>query len=156
MNDLLTLIGITLLPFLELRASIPYGILNTDYHWFLVFAICAIANILLAPLVWFFVHYVMHLFLKIKTIENLYHKTLERTQNKIHKSVDKYGEFGLAIFIGIPLPGSGVYSGALAATILGFHFKDYFKASIIGVIIASVIVTLVVLSGSEAFGVFLS
>ena len=52
-QEILELIGVTLLPGLELRASIPYGILQTELHWFMVFVICVVANILLGIIVYF-------------------------------------------------------------------------------------------------------
>ena len=61
---------------------------------------------------------------------------------------EKYGIIGLALFIGVPLPGSGVYSGALGAYLLGFNFKDYFKAAVLGVLIAATIVTIVSIFGN--------
>lgn len=151
-HPIIALILITLLPFLELRASIPYGILALKMNWLWVFFICVIANILLAPLVYMFVNYVMHIFLKIKPIEKIYSRVIERTQRKVHPYVEKYGKIGLALFIGIPLPGSGVYSGGLGAYLLGFKFKDYLVASVIGVLIAGTLVTLIVLSGSSISG----
>ncbi|MBU1974527.1 MAG: small multi-drug export protein [Nanoarchaeota archaeon] len=144
------MIALTLLPFLELRASIPYGVFNTDLSLTAIFFICVLTNILLAPLIYFFLNNIIYLFLKINFINKLYQKTVSRVQRKAHKYVEKYGILGLAIFIGVPLPGSGVYSGALAAYILGFKFKDFFKAAVIGVLIAGVIVLLVSTAGESA------
>tara|TARA_Y100000296_G_C5143154_1_gene242228 strand:+ start:769 stop:1254 length:486 start_codon:yes stop_codon:yes gene_type:complete len=146
---------ITALPFLELRASIPYGILALQINWLLVFIICIISNILITPLIWFFVEHVMHFFLKIKWIETIYKKIVVRTQKRVHPYVEKYGTLGLAIFIGIPLPGSGVYSGCLGAYLLGYKFKDYLIASVLGVLIAGIIVTIVTLTGTELFSIFI-
>jgi len=150
MSAILELIALTLLPFLELRASIPYGVFNTDLSLTAIFFICVLTNILLAPLIYFFLNNIIYLFLKINFINKLYQKTVSRVQRKAHKYVEKYGILGLAIFIGVPLPGSGVYSGALAAYILGFKFKDFFKAAVIGVLIAGVIVSLVSTAGESA------
>ena len=150
-SEILILIGLTLLPFLELRASIPYGILNTDLSWMTVFLICIIANIILAPIVYFFLDKIVHLFFFIKPFERFYTRKVEKTQKKIHKYVEKYGEIGLAIFIAVPLPGSGVYTGAIAAYVLGMSYKDFIKAAAIGVLIAGVIVTAISLTGNEAF-----
>jgi len=144
------LIILTLMPFLELRASIPYGIFSTNVHWGWIFFICVLVNIVLAPLVYYLFLELIQFFRKIKVIDYCYRKTVVRTQKKVHKYVEKYGVLGLAIFIGIPLPGSGVYSGALAADLLGIEFKDFFKAAIIGVLIAGLIVLLVSLLGNGA------
>jgi len=141
------LVLITFMPALELRASIPYGIFGTGLHWSAVFLICVAANIALAPLVWLFVNYVMHLFLKISMIKHVYDSVMTRSQKKVEPYVKKYGTLGLAVFIGIPLPGSGVYSGALGAYLLGFSFKNYFISSVLGVLIAGTVVLLVSLFG---------
>ena len=154
-TDILILIGLTLLPFLELRASIPYGILNTNLNWMTVFIICVLTNIILAPLVYFFLDKIVHLFFFIKPFQRFYQRKIEKTQRKIHKYVEKYGEIGLAIFIAVPLPGSGVYTGAIAAYVLGMSYKDFIKAAVIGVLIAGVIVTAISLTGSEAFKLFI-
>jgi len=151
MSSIITLIILTLLPFLELRASIPYGVFQTDLSLLSIFIICTITNILLAPIIYLFLDKVIHIFLRIKIIDRCYQKTVEKTQRKVHKYVEKYGILGLAIFIGIPLPGSGVYSGALGAYLLGFKFKDFFKAAVVGVLIAAVLVTLISTTGNSIF-----
>lgn len=151
MNNILELILITLLPLLELRASIPWGILKQNMSWQLVFAVCVITNILLAPIVYLFLDKVIHLFLRIKSLDRIYQYYVEKTQKKIHKYVDKYGEWAVALFIAVPLPGSGVYSGMLAAYLIGLGYKRSFIAAVIGVLIAGAIVTLVSVSGSEVF-----
>ena len=153
--DILILIGITFLPFLELRASIPYGILSTDLHWSVVFLICAAANIILGPIIYITLDKFIHLFLKIKWINKIYNYYVIKTQKKIHKYVDKYGEIGVALFIGIPLPGSGTYSGALGSYILGLSYKRFFIANIIGVLIAATAVTLIVMFGNGVFDLFI-
>lgn len=155
MNPIIILIILTLLPFLELRASIPYGIFNTNLSITTIFLICIITNIILAPLVYFFIDKLMHFFLRIKIINKIYKKTVVKTQNKISPYIEKYGFLGLAVFIGIPLPGSGVYSGALGAYLLGFKFKDFLWASIVGVFMAGIIVLLISTAGSEAWHIFL-
>ncbi|MBD3354534.1 hypothetical protein GF361_00955 [Candidatus Woesearchaeota archaeon] len=155
LEEIIILIFMTMIPFLELRASIPYGILFLGMNWFLVFFVCVISNILLAPLVYIFVNYIMKFFLKIQLIDKIYKKLIIRTQKRVEPYVDKYGKIGLALFIGIPFPGSGVYSGGLGAYLLGFDFKDYIKASIIGVLIAGVLVTLICLFGNGAWNFFI-
>ena len=149
--SVLILIGLTMLPFLELRASIPYGVLATDIPVAQVFVICVLANIALAPLLWLFVNYVMHLFLKIKFIDRIYQRIVTRTQKRVQPYVEKYGLLGLSLFIGVPLPGSGVYSGALGAYLLGYDFKNYLRAAVVGVLIAGIVVTLISVSGNSAF-----
>ncbi len=155
MNDLLELIILTLTPGLEIRASIPYGVFNTDFSLLSVFLICVITNILLAPIIYVFLQRIVHVFLRIKIFERIYQKFVTRTQRKVHKYVEKYGVWGLAIFIGIPLPGSGVYTGAFGAYLLGLKFKDFFKAAVLGVLIAGTIVLLISTLGNGVWGIFM-
>ncbi len=155
MNEILNLIWITLLPFLELRASIPYGVFQTDFSLLTIFLVCVTTNIILAPIVYFFLDNVVHIFLKVKFIDRIYQKLVIRTQRKVHKYVEKYGVLGLALFIGVPLPGSGVYSGALAAYLLGFRKRDFFMAAVIGVLIAGVIVLLISTAGNTAWSILI-
>ena len=155
LNPIIAIVLLTFLPLLELRASIPYGIFGTELHFMLVFFVAVVSNIILAPLVYLFLDKIIYLFLKIKVINRCYQVYVEKTQKKIQKYVDKYGEIGLAVFIGIPLPGSGVYSGALAAYLIGMDYKKFIKATIIGVLMAGIIVTIVSLAGGEAFRIFI-
>lgn len=145
------MVVLTFLPTLELRASIPYGVLVADIHWAVVGPLCIVANWLLAPLVWLFVHHVMGLFLKVGFINRIYEWLVARTQRRVEPYVKRWGTIGLALFIGVPLPGSGVYSGCLGAYLLGFKFREYMLASALGCLIAGAAVTALVASGSEAF-----
>lgn len=154
MNPIIQLVFITLLPALELRASIPYGILKTELHWLAVFLICVIANIILGIIVYYFIEKITLIFRKIKLVERCWNIYVARTQKKIHQAVEKYGEWAVAVFIGIPLPGSGVYSGALAAYLIGLDFKKFVIACITGVLIAGTVVTIISLTGAEIFQLF--
>ncbi len=151
MQAILILILITLIPTLELRASIPYGILRADVHWGTVVLVCVVTNIVLGPLVYLFLDKAMALLLRFEWLKGIYQGTVTRTQRRIQKSVDRYGEVGVALFIGIPLPGTGSYSGALGAYLLGLGYRRFIIANIIGVLMAGAIVTAAVLSGVEAF-----
>jgi len=155
MNEIIKIILFTLLPFLELRASIPYGILKLNMDWITVFIIAVISNIILGLIIYWLLDHIIKVVTKIKFIDFLYQKYINKTQNKIHKAVEKYGEYAIAVFIAIPLPMSGVYSGAIAAHIIGLEYKKFIIATIIGVLIAGIIVTLISLSSLTAFNIFL-
>ena len=146
----------TLVPTLELRFSIPYGWI--EHRALLgaagVVAVCVVANVLLAPVVWVFLDRVMQLFLRVPWIERLFEATVERSRSRLQPYIERYGTVGLALFIGIPLPGSGVYSGALGAYVLGFNFRQFLAASMLGVVIAGAAVTAVTATGATAFDVF--
>ena len=136
-----------MIPALELRASIPWGIfkMSDQISWPLVVLGCVIANIILGWLVFWVMGPVFNFIRKWGWFERKIWPILERTQHKIHPFVEKYGEFGVALFIGVPLPGSGVYTGAFGSYLLGLDKRKFAIANVIGVVIAAVAVTAVCL-----------
>ncbi len=145
------------MPIFELRASIPWGFLQVSsvpYGWIYVSIVAIITNIILGPVIYFVLDKFIDLFRRIKIIDKIYMKNVIRVQKKIFPKVEKYGPIALAFFIGIPLPGTGSYTGALAAYLLGIKKKNFFWINLIGVLIAGVLVTLVMLTGSHFFAFF--
>ena len=132
---------ITIVPFIELRGSIPYGMAAGLNPWLVIWS-CIAINILLIPVLFFILTFIFHKLTEIP----VFGKWMERKLNKIHrkagKYVDKYGPIGLALFVGVPLPGSGAYTGALAAFLLTMDKKRAIGAIAVGVIIAGVIISL--------------
>jgi len=149
-ENFIYIVALTFLPGLELRASIPYALLISNSNLFFI-PIILLLNIILGEVVFYFLNTSLDFFLKINVFKKYYLKYIKRIQKRARKYVDKYGTLGLAIFIGIPLPGSGVYTGALAAFILGFERRDFSIANILGVLISGIAVTLIVLSGCRIF-----
>ncbi len=152
---MLWLIALTFVPTLELRASIPWGLIDDALPAWMVVAGCIVANIALAPIVWVFLDKGIHLFLQVGWINDLYEKLVLRARHNVESYVDRWGTLGLALFIGVPLPGSGVYSGALGAYLLGFTFAQYMIAATLGVLIAGALVTAAVLTGASAIEIFI-
>ncbi len=136
-HNLVYAVLITLLPGIELRGSIVYGI-GIGENPILVFLLCTIANILLIFPIFFFLNFIFPYFEHLPIIQPI----LERTRGKTNKYVEKYGFIGLAIFVAIPLPGSGAYSGALGAYLLGMKKRRAMPAIALGVVIAGILVTL--------------
>jgi uncharacterized membrane protein len=139
----LLLIGITLIPALELRASIPWGIfgMKDSVSWPAVVLICIAANIVLGWVVFLVLGPVFNFVRKWGWFDRKIWPILEKTRSRIHPYVERYGEIGVAVFIGIPLPGSGVYTGAFGAYLLGLDKRKFAVANVIGVLIAAVAVT---------------
>lgn len=145
--QILFLCCLTCLPLLELRASIPYGFFSACKDvvpWYWVSLICITANvfvgmavfeILLPTLVWVRNHWAW--------FNDKFWPHIAKRQEKLRPSVEKYGEWGLAIFIGVPLPGTGAFSGALGAFLLGFSRKRFYLANLLGVLIAGICVTVI-------------
>ena len=162
-TKLIIIIIITLLPTIELRGSIPYGILSDGeicpfglfcidagppVHPLLVFIVAVFANILIIPFIFKFLDWFFHLIEKIKIVEYY----VEKTHKKAHPYVEKHGMLGLAIFVAIPLPGTGAYTGALAAHILGMNNKKAMVSVAAGVFCAGVLVLVIATIFKETLG----
>jgi uncharacterized membrane protein len=140
---------ITLVPALELRASIPWGILGNEswgiadglMPWYVVMLICMAVNIVLGIGVFWVLAPIMKWLERFRWFSRWIEPIMLRTQRKLHPYVEKYGEIGVGLFIGIPLPGSGVYTGALGAFVLGLDRRKFLVANVIGVVIAGIAVT---------------
>jgi uncharacterized membrane protein len=154
-NPYVLIILLTFTPALELRASIPYGILVAKLPWAVVVPLAIGANIVLGPIFYLMLDKFMHLLLRIGVVKRFWDRMILKTQKKIHPLVEKYGVWGLSVFIGVPLPGSGVYSGAIGGFLLGFTKREFYIATVIGVLIAAAAVTAVVLTGAGAFDLFI-
>jgi len=143
-KSILYLTLITFIPALELRASIPVGIfgMSDELSWPAVAVICIIANILLGWVVFWILGPAFSLIRKWGWFERNIWPILEGTRHRMHPYVEKYGELGVAVFIGIPLPGSGVYTGAFGAYLLGLDRRKFAVANVIGVLIAATAVTI--------------
>jgi len=148
MGDYLWLAFITLVPWIELRGSIPYGFVK-DLNPAAIFVVAIVINILLFFPIYFGLKFAYKYLKRWKFFERI---TI-RIREKGEPYVKKYGVIGVGVFIGIPLPGSGVYSGTLLAWLVGMGWKKAFVAAVIGVFIAGGIVFGLAMAGlTDALG----
>ncbi len=151
MNLFLTLVILafyTMIPALELRFSIPMGFfspLPMQLDWWWIVLICGVANILLGIGVYEILIPILKFMRRWDWFECRLWPIVERCREKLRPTVEKYGEWGLAIFIGIPLPGTGAVTGAAGAALLDFDRKKFYLANVAGVLMAGICVTAVCL-----------
>lgn len=131
---------ISMLPIIELRGSIPVGY-AIGLPWYTTLFISVIGNML--P-VWFILLFIVRIFefmkkrnILTKLIEKIEKRALNRTGNIANKEF-----LGLLIFVAIPLPGTGAWTGALISALLKMDIKKSFIAILLGVLVASFLVTL--------------
>ncbi len=137
----LKLILITALPYIELRGGIPVGIgLGMDPIW--VFLVCTGANLLIIFPIFLFLDLAFERLLRIGWIERHIGGRLESVRRSGRRAVERYGLPGLAAFVAIPLPGTGAYTGCLAAYLLGMERRRAQAAIALGVVAAGIMVTL--------------
>ena len=130
---------ISLMPILELRGGLLAASL-LDVEFIRAAVICIVGNVLPIPFVLLFLRLVLDLFEKWNVTKKIV-IWLEKKVEEKREQIDKYGYLGLIIFVGVPLPGTGAWTGALLAVMLGLDRKKSFVCIIIGVLMAAVIMS---------------
>ena len=145
-SESLIVFFLSMFPLTELRGSIPYGIIFLELHWFKIVLLSAIGNISIGIIVIYLLGPIMNLLMKNKYFNKWISYIFEKTKKK--GSVIKNKNFyGLILFVGIPLPLTGVWTGSLAAYLFGFNKIYSIIAIIFGVMVSSTIVTILSLLG---------
>lgn len=132
---------ISMLPLLELRGGLlAASILNVNFISGYIISI--LGNTLPIPLLLLFLEKVLNWLSKFKTTK----KVVNKIENKIlskKEQIEKYGYIGLMLFVGVPLPGTGVWTGASLAVLLNMDKKKSFIYIMLGVILASIIMSII-------------
>ncbi|MGW9684397.1 COG2426 family protein [Flagellimonas sp. 2504JD1-5] len=145
MLDLLTSMLWSLSPFGEAKVGIPYGIMK-GLNGYLVFVACFLANVAVFPLMIFFLEHINSYLIKWRPYKKSAVYIAKRAKTGSGKKIEKFGFFGLMLFVMIPLPGTGVYAGSIATYLFGIEKKKAFMANTIGIFISSVFVWTVAVS----------
>lgn len=154
MNPIVKIIIFSLLPISELRGSIPIG-LSSGLPLSLVFPIAVFSNVLVFPVFYLFLNFIHELLMKFKLYRKFFDYFLERTRKKVGPKVEKYGYLGLTLFVAIPLPVTGAYTGTLGAWFFKMKKRKSFLAVFLGVVIAGIIVSIVSVFGIHMFDIFI-
>lgn len=128
---------ISLFPILELRGGLIAAAL-LDVNPIVSFIICYIGNILPVPFILMFITPLFNKLKKTKLLSGLVNK-LENKANKKKGQIEKYKYWGLFLFVGIPLPGTGAWTGTLIACMLDMDKKKTFLTVMAGVLMAGII-----------------
>jgi uncharacterized membrane protein len=136
---------VTFFPAVELRGAIPLAVLFYKEPVLFSFIVITAANILITPLVFLLWNLILFIARKVKPFGIFFNKYIGGLQKRAKPLVDKYGFWGLLIFVAIPLPGTGAYSGALIAELLNMDKRKAFISISLGVIIAGILITLAVM-----------
>ena len=161
MKNYIYIFLIAMVPLIELRGAIPVAYaINTANHDFSLlwsYVIIAIGNILPVPFIYLFARKVLEWGKDKRYIGGFFTWCLEKGEKGGQKLQAKAGRglyWALVLFVGIPLPGTGAWTGTLAASFLDMDFKKSVIAVIGGVVLASIIVGLVCTLGFGAiFGI---
>jgi len=154
-NQLIEPIIWSLLPISELRGGIPVALAN-GLSYPSAFFICVLANLLVIPIVFLFLDNLHEFFMKNKFYYRMFNKHVEKRRQSLEKHVGTKWEFmALMLFVGIPLPITGAYTGTLLAWVFDIPRNKAYKALGLGVIIAGLIISLVSFFAIEAFSFFI-
>ncbi len=129
---------VSMLPVIELRGGIPFGVaLGLPYY--LAFPAAVAGNLIPAP---FIIVYIRRVFELMRRYFPRLNGIVDRLEKKAHlkgQKVQKYQYIGLWLFVAIPLPGTGAWTGSLAAAFLGMRLKKAMPAVVLGVLTAGCI-----------------
>ena len=145
LNQLLNFLSIELrvmltaaLPIIELRGSIPVGMslgMSPAHATIISF----IGSMIPVPFILFTIRPIFNYLKTTKIFKKLVHRLTDKSMSK-SGNIQKYGAWGLLIFVAVSLSGTGVWSGSLAAALLDMRFKWAFPAILVGNLIAAVII----------------
>ena len=146
---------VSMVPLIELRAGVPFAVgMGLDYFTALV--ICVLGNMVPVPIIYFFARKVLEWGRDKKYIGKFFTYCIEKGERGGKKLTETAGRGGLfvalMIFVGIPLPGTGAWTGTLAASFLNMGIKSTTASVCLGVVIAGIIMGVVSLTGVHVFG----
>ncbi len=130
---------LSMVPVLELRAAIPYGVAN-GLSPLAALATAVFGNLVPAPLIILFIRRIFT-WLKTKSRVRRFIERLEQRAARKSEMVRKYAWLGLCLLVAIPLPGTGAWTGALVAALMNMRLKRAMPAICLGVVIAGFIMT---------------
>ena len=155
MTHYLLIFLISMVPLIELRGAIPYAVAfiqnGADLNIVLCYIVAVVGNMLPVPFIFFFARKVLEWGADKPVIGKLFTFFLEKGHKGGVKLQEKAGRglfVALLLFVGIPLPGTGAWTGTLAASLLDMNFKQSVVAVMLGVILAGIIM------GALSAGVF--
>ena len=132
---------ISMVPILELRGGLlAASLLNIPIVraiWY-----CVIGNIIPVPFILLLITPIFNRLKKTRLFRPMVEKLESRALGKCEQ-IERYEFWGLALFVGVPLPGTGAWTGALIASLLGIRFRKAFPAIILGIFIATIIMSIV-------------
>ena len=136
----------SLMPVTECRLTIPFGILVFGLPWYIVMPICVLSNALIGVFLVLVLDKLITVFSKVAMLKTIIDKLIISSKGK-YKKYNRFKSSGLLLFVGIPFPGTGAWTGALISYVIGLH-KGLSMISIVqGVILSGIIMTILSLSG---------
>ena len=132
---------VSMVPILELRGGLlAAGPAFLDIPTWRAIPICLIGNLIPIPFILLLITKIFDWMKGTKKLKPMVEKLEKKAMSK-SANIEKYEFWGLVVFVGIPLPGTGAWTGALIAALLGIRFRKAFPAIVIGVFLAAFLMT---------------
>ena len=144
-KELVVLI-IAALPIFELRGALPVAINVFHFPWYYALSLAIIGNLLPVPFILLLLDTVTRILSRFSLFDRFFKWLFAYTRRR-GEMIEKYERIGLVLFVAIPLPVTGAWTGSIAAVLLGMSFKRAMLSIFLGVLIAGVIVTCLTLLG---------
>jgi uncharacterized membrane protein len=141
MKEFLEVLLLSMVPLIEQRGAIPLGIIIHNLNPFAVFAVSFIGSLVPVPFILFFFSYIFEWLGKTKLLKWFY-DFIDRKVQKGKGKVEKYEKWGLIIFVAIPLPTTGLWTGSAVAAFLKMDKKKAALYIIIGGLISAAAITI--------------
>ena len=151
----LRLFLLSMIPWWESRYTIPIAISVMGWQWWQAFPIVVLGNMLPIPFVLIFFKYIEKFLRKYKFWKNLMDKLFAITRQRADSKIRRYEHLGLLLFVGLPVPFTGAWTGSLIAYLFDLKFTKSLVTIFIGVLIAAGIMTVITLTGVDLIWIFI-
>lgn len=133
----------SMIPIIELRGAIPMGA-AFGLPWWQTFLISVVGNMLPVPFILLFINAILKWMegCRVKLFNKIAGWLLRKAE-KNREKIEKYAFWGLAIFVGVPLPGTGAWTGSLVGAVIHLKFWKALLSALIGVLAAGVVMTMI-------------
>lgn len=141
---------ISMIPIVELRLAVPIAV-AVGLPAYVALPISIVGNLVPIP---FIIIFIKRIFAWMRKVSPKLNKVVDKLEAKAEKNKEKvlkYAFWGLAIFVGIPLPGTGAWTGALVAAMLDMPLKKAFPSIILGVLMAAAIMSFISYGAAAIF-----
>lgn len=147
-GKLITTFLVSMVPIIELRGALPIAT-GMEVAWYIALPVAIIGNILPVP---FIIIFIKKIFAWMSKRKGFLARVVVKMENKAYSkkdTIEKYGPWGLWLFVAIPLPGTGAWTGALIAAMMGISLKKSFIPIAAGVLTAGIIMAFVSYGAAE-------
>lgn len=141
-GEWISVIFVAMLPIIELRGALPIA-LGLDIEWGIAILLSIIGNLIPVPILMLFFGRVEKFLRRWKIFRIFFDRLFNSTRTKGERKIQTWGDIGLILFVAIPLPVTGAWTGTLVAYLLKLEKKKAFLSIFVGVVIAGLIMTAV-------------